>query len=274
MHIFGMGFNYWDVVLIAVVSAQSTLLAYVHRPKWKALLLNLPLPFTFATLSVGRPIDITNVAGFLLLLLYAHGVRILNWRFKTPIVLAIAISALGYCILGTALAEVLPKTDTIFWLFCALVITAAIFFHWKLPPRDEPGHRSGLPVGIKFVSIVFVIIGLIVIKNRLQGFMTMFPMVTLFACYEGRHCLWTICRQVPVIMLTMLSMVIVMRLAQPYIGYAWALLPGWSVFLMLLIPMIKRQRKSDCYHKHVSVYYLAKSNLIGRNKCRISRKVQ
>jgi len=109
MHVFGIGFNFWDIALIAVVFAQSTLLAYLHRPRWKALLLNLPLPFTFATLSVGRPVDTTNVAGLIMLLFYAHGVRILNWRFKIPIVPAIAVSAFGYCVLGTVLAGILRK---------------------------------------------------------------------------------------------------------------------------------------------------------------------
>jgi len=113
-------------------------------------------------------------------------------------------------------------------------------------------------VGVKFVSIVFVIIGLIVIKNHLQGFMTMFPMVSLFACYEGRHCLWTICCQMPIIMMTMLSMVIVMRLMQPYLGYAWALLPGWFVFIMLLIPMTIRQWK--LHRRHEVLFDFATEN--------------
>lgn len=245
MMFFGIEFNFWDILLIAVVAAQSTLLAYLHSPKLKALLLSLPLPFTVAVLSVGQPIDITNIAGFLLLFAYTHSVRILNWRFGVPVVAAIVLSALGYCVLGTALNALLPKTEAVFWIMCAVVLATAVFFHWKLLPRDEPGHRSSLPIGIKLIVIVCVITILVVMKKHLQGFMTIFPMVGLVACYEGRHCLWTICRQIPIVMLTMLPMVIVIRLVQPYIGYAWALLPGWFVFLMLLIPMTKHQWKPD-----------------------------
>lgn len=247
MHVFGIGFNFWDIALIAVVAAQSTLLAYLHSPKLKALLLSLPLPFTVAVLSVGQPIDITNIAGFLLLFIYTHSVRILNWRFGVPVVAAIVMSALGYCVLGTALNAILPRTEAAFWTMCAVVLATALFFHWKLLPRDEPGHRSSLPAGVKLIVIVCVITILVVIKKHLQGFMTIFPMVGLVACYEGRHCLWTICHQIPIVMLTMLPMVIVIRLAQPYLGYAWALLPGWFVFIMLLIPMTKHQWKSDCW---------------------------
>jgi len=245
MNLGGIEFSSWDIVLIAVVSAQSTLLAYLHSPRWKALLLNLPLPFTVAVLSVGQPIDVTNIAGFLLLFVYTHSVRILNWRFGIPVVAAIVISALGYCVLGTALSAILPKTETAFWVACAVVLATAILFNRKLLPRDEPGHRSSLPVGVKLVVIVCVITTLVVLKKHLQGFMTMFPMVGLAACYEGRHCLWTICRQIPIVMMTMLPMVIVIRLAQPYLGYAWSLAPGWLVFLAALALITLAQSKSD-----------------------------
>lgn len=245
MNINGIEFNSWDIVLIAVVSAQSTLLAYLHSPKLKALLLNLPLPFTVAVLSVGQPIDTTNIAGFLLLFVYTHSVRILNWHFGIPVVAAIVMSAAGYCLLGTGLSAVLPKTETAFWTACAVVLATAFFFHVKLSARDEPGHRSSLPVGVKFAVIVCVITALVIMKKNLQGFMTMFPMVGLAACYEGRHCLWTICRQIPIIMMTMLPMVIVIRLAQPHLGYAWALAPGWLVFLAALALVTISQPKKE-----------------------------
>ena len=245
MNVGGIEFNSWDIVLITVVSAQSTLLAYLHSPRWKALLLNLPLPFTVAVLSVGQPVDVTNIAGFLLLFIYTHSVRILNWRFGIPIIAAIVISAAAYCALGTVLSAILPKTATAFWMVCAIVLATAVFFNRKLSPRDEPGHRSSLPVGVKFVVIVCVITVLVVMKKHLQGFMTMFPMVGLTACYEGRHCLWTICRQIPIVMMTMLPMVIVIRLAQPYLGYAWSLAPGWLVFLAALALITLAQSKSD-----------------------------
>ncbi|MBI3986484.1 MAG: hypothetical protein HY343_06170 [Lentisphaerae bacterium] len=244
MTILGIEFSHWDFVLIAVVSVQSIFLAYLHRPKWKAFLLCLPVPFTVATLSVARPIDTTNLTGFFLLFLFMHGVRILYWHLKCPIVLAIAICALSFCALGTALAKVLPQSDAAFWLISALVLVVALFFHRALPHRTEPGHRSSLPVWVKLLIIVAVIVGLVIIKRHLQGFMTMFPMVSIMACYEARHSLWTMCRQVPIMMMLMLPTLIVMRLTEPVLGYAGSLVPGWLIFLALLIPMMRHQWKT------------------------------
>lgn len=234
MSFFGVNFTFQDIALIAVVSAQSTVLAYLHNPKWKAFLLTIPLPGTFAILSVGQPIDITNIAGLVLLLFYTHGVRILNWRFKIPIVFAIAISAVAYCLIGVFLAKILPRTEMAFWVMSAFVLVMALLFDRLLPPRNEPGHRSQLPVGLKLLIIVSVITGLILIKKQLTGFMTVFPMVGLIACYECRHSLWTICRQIPVAMIAVLPMFLIMRLTQPFLGYAWSLVPGWIVFLAVL----------------------------------------
>lgn len=234
MNLFGINFTPQDLTLIAVVSAQSTVLAYLHSPKWKALLLTIPLPGTFAILSVAQPVDITNVTGLVLLLVYTHGVRILNWHLKVPVVLAIVVSAAAYCAIGVLLADVLPGTETAFWLACAFVMAVAFLFDRALPPRAEPGHRSRLPVGLKLLVIVAVITFLIAIKKQLGGFMTVFPMVGLIACYECRHSLWTICRQIPIMIFAVLAMFMAMRLAQPYLGYAWALLPGWIAFLAVL----------------------------------------
>ena len=235
MSFFGLNFTFQDIALIAVVSAQSTVLAYLHNPKWKAFLLLIPLPGTFAILSVAQPIDITNVAGLLLLLFYMHGVRILNWRFKIPIVFAIAISAVAYCVIGVLLAKILPKTEVAFWVTSAFVLAMALLFGRLMPPREEPGHRSQLPVGLKLLIIISVITGLIVIKKQLTGFMTVFPMVGLIACYECRHSLWTICRQISVALIAVLPMFMIMRLTQPFLGYAWALVPGWIVFWAIII---------------------------------------
>jgi hypothetical protein len=234
MIFFGINFTFQDIALIAVVSAQATILAYLHNPKWKALLLTIPLPGTFAILSVAQPVDITNVTGLVLLLAYAHGVRLLNWHCKIPVVPAIAISAAAYCALGVMLAGILPATGTAFWLACAFVMAVAFLFDRALPPRDEPGHRSKLPVGLKLLVIVAVITFLIAIKKQLGGFMTVFPMVGLIACYECRHSLWTVCRQIPIMIFAVLAMFMAMRLAQPYLGYAWALVPGWIAFLAVL----------------------------------------
>ncbi len=89
-------------------------------------------------------------------------------------------------------------------------------------------------MGLKLFFIIAIITGLIVIKKQLTGFMTVFPMVGLIACYECRHSLWTICRQTSIIMIAVASMLMTMRLTQPLMGYAWSLAPGWLVILAIL----------------------------------------
>jgi len=89
----------WDIALLIVVSIQATLVAYVRQPRAKALLVTFPFPFSLAYLSVGRPVDATNVLGMALLLLFVHGVRWLHVHGKRHIVLAI----IGYYVLQAIL---------------------------------------------------------------------------------------------------------------------------------------------------------------------------
>lgn len=233
--------GWWDGGLIAVVSLQATALAYLHHPKWKALLLSLPFPFTLASLAVGRPIDTTNMIGMLFLLAYVHVVRALYAR-RVPILAAIGVAAGGYCVLGSLLARVLPQTETAFWVSTGAALAAAGLAHWRMPHRDEPGHRSPLPVYIKLPLIMGVIFLLVVVKQHLRGFVTMFPMVGLVASYEARSCLWTICRQIPVVIATMLPMMLVMRVTQAQWGWGIgsSLAAGWLVFLAVLVPVQRR----------------------------------
>ena len=108
--------NPWDVVLVVAISVQATVLAYLQQPRWKAFMLSLPIPFTLMTLAAGRPIDATNVLGLFLLLLFTHGVRWLHYGVRMPIIPAIFLSALGYCVLGSLAVPLLPRTDAAFWL--------------------------------------------------------------------------------------------------------------------------------------------------------------
>ena len=78
-------FTPWDFVLMVVVTIMATLIAYLDKPKWKAFVLSLPIPFTLAVMAVGKPIGIANVMGLLLLLAYTHSVRILHQRVMMPI---------------------------------------------------------------------------------------------------------------------------------------------------------------------------------------------
>lgn len=234
-------FTGWDWALMAVVSAMATALAYQRHPKWKALILSLPLPFSLAFLSVDQPVDATNVMGLLLLLAFVHGVRLFYRRWGWPIAAAIAVAVALYCGLAIGLARILPKTAGAFWSAAAGVGAVAVAFNWLMPHRPEPGHRTSLPVWIKLPIVIGVVVFIIIAKKQLQGFMTAFPMVTVIGLYEARHCLWTICRQVPLMLLMMLPMMATIWLVQPWIGYRWALIPGWIVFLAILIPLTRRQ---------------------------------
>ena len=234
----------WDIALIVLVSLHATALAYLHHPRWKALLLTLPVPFSLASLSIGARVDATNVAGLPLLMVFTCGVYVLYRRCRVPIILAIATCAAGYCGLASVIAPHVPRTGTAFWCLAVVVFAAGAALYQLMPPRDEPGHRSPLPVYIKLPIIAAVIFVLVVLKQQMQGFMTLFPMVGVVAAYEGRHCLWTICRQIPVIMMTLLPMMAAMRLLCPLVGIGWALAGGWVVFLCLLVPIAIRQHSA------------------------------
>ena len=135
---------------------------------------------------------------------------------------------------GAALAPVTPHTDTAFWAAAGVVAAAALGLYVAMPYRAEPGHRSPLPVWVKFLAIQGVILCLVALKSVLGGFMTMFPMVAIIAAYEARTCLWTICRRIPVIMLSVLPMMIVVRLSQSRLGLGVGLGLGWMAFLLAL----------------------------------------
>ena len=224
----------WDIALLLVVSVQATLTAYVRQPRAKALLVTFPFPFSLAYMSVGRPVDASNVLGLALLLLFAHGVRWLHVHGKRHIILAIIASALTYGLLGGAIARILPHGEWPFWVACAGVLAVGAIFLYLQPHRDEPSHRSPLPVYLKLPIIMGVIALLILSKEWLRGFMTVFPMVTVVAAYEARHSLWTLTRQITVVILTVVPMMIAMHIAQPYVGQYRALAAGWLAFAVAL----------------------------------------
>jgi hypothetical protein len=85
-----------DILLLLVVAIQSTVIAYVHAPRWKAFILALPFPFTVASLSVGAPVNASHAIGLILLLLFTHLVKTLHYDIHVPIVPAIVVSALSY----------------------------------------------------------------------------------------------------------------------------------------------------------------------------------
>ncbi len=234
-----IAFGFWDIALLVLVSSQATLLAYVRHPKWKALIMVLPIPFTLAALAVGAPVNTTHVAALNLLLAYTHAVRVFHDHLRLPIILAIVLAAAGYCVAGALLRDVLPLTDAAFWVTCVLTLLVAAAAHALYPKPDESGGRTHLPLYIKFPIVAGVILMLIVMKRFLQGFMTMFPMVGVVASYESRTSLGTICRALPDFMFAMVPMLAVVRLVQPSLGLGAALGAGWLVFLPMLAPLFR-----------------------------------
>ena len=232
-----LDFVLWDWVLLVVVTSMATLIAYLHHPKWKAFILALPVPFTVACLSLGTEINATHALGCLFLLLYTHGVRGLHVGVGLPIVTSIVLSALAYAVVGRLLAQFVPRSAAAFWVACGVVFMVSLALHLATSGRTEPGHRTPLPVWIKLPIIISVVLLLIVSKKLLQGFMTLFPMVSLIAAYEARHSLWTICRTVPAFSLCLIPMMASMRLTQPHLGLGASLAVGWVLYLALLLPL-------------------------------------
>ena len=148
---------------------------------------------------------------------------------------------IGSSAIGALLAPVVPGNDLAFWLAVGAVIGLGLGLLRLIPERAEPNHRSPLPAWIKLPVIAGVILALVVIKNALQGFMTVFPFVGVVAAYEARSSLWTLGRQVPVMMSTLPLLMATCHLAQPRLGLGPSLALGWVVFLGAFVPMTRGQ---------------------------------
>ena len=227
----------WDLALVVAVSAQATVLAYLYDPQWKAVMVTLPIPFTVASLAVGDPVDATHVLALLILLVYAQAVRVLHHRARLPIIAAIAVAASGYCLAGWGIASIVPPTDLCFWITASCVMLVGTVTLCLLPYRHERGHRTPLPIWLKLPIIVCVVLVVVIIKEALRGFMALFPMVGVVAAYEARHSLWTIGRQIPVVMLTIAPMIAVCRLTQYRVGLGGGLALGWIAFFVMFVPI-------------------------------------
>ena len=230
----GISFGVFDVLLFVVVSVQATVVAYLKDPESKAFMLTLPIPFTVAVLAVGQPVNTFNVAALVLLLIFTNAVRILHYTFKISIIAAIVSSAFIYCLLSISLTKLIPSTYKTFWPACLITGTIAAFVYLKTPHRIELAYSSGLPIFLKLPFIMCIVFILICMKQFLMGFVTLFPMVGVFAAYEARFSLWTVCKQIPIVMITILAMLIACYLAQPGFGIAGSLIIGWIVFLVVL----------------------------------------
>jgi len=238
-------FGYWDVALIALVSLQGTIIAYLHAPRWKVLGLALPIPFTLGSLAVGEPVGSLHIAGVLLLIAFSFSVLFLHYFVRLPIVLSIALPAVGYCVAGTFLANVLPKTDEAFWIVVAVGFAAGLLLHRLVPFRGEPGHRTPLPIWIKLPAIMLVVASIVSIKQFLHGFLTMFPMVGVITCYEARKSLWTVCRYIAIIVMGLAFLMSAVRVSQTWLGIGPALALGWIVYLSFVVPLFLRKWRHE-----------------------------
>lgn len=224
---------------MVVVTAMSGFVVFFRNPAWKAFVLGLPLPFTCATLSLGKEVGIASVAGLVVLLLFTHGVRLGYYRLKWPIVPVIALCVAGYCGLATLLNRHLPPGEGAFWTAVVLVIAVGVLFFRLSPAVPEPHYRSPLPLWIKIPVIAAVVALLVLLKSRIGGFMATFPMVGLISAYEARHSLHTTCRQIAMCLFGMAFMMGVIhalhRLLAPALPPAAALglslAAGWAAYL-------------------------------------------
>ncbi len=227
-------FSFWDIALIVVVSVMGTAIAYVRDPEHKAFVLMLPFPFTLATLALGRPVDATNVLAIAPSFGFTFGVWLLHARWRLPILAAIPICVLAYLLVGAGLNRVVPASHGVFWLSVAGVFAGGLLLIRYLPFRFEPHHRTPLPVWIKLPAIALVIALLVVMKQQLGGFMTMFPMVGTVAAYEARHSLWALVRRFPWVAVMVAPMMGIVQLTQQALGIHGALLAAWAPLLFAL----------------------------------------
>jgi hypothetical protein len=202
----------------------------------------LPLPFTTIVLSLGRPLDASNLLSMVVLLVYTLSVRTLYQYI--PIVPSIALSVCLYAILGSLLASNVPTTDIAFWISAGIIFMLGILLLKVVPFPNGPNHRTPLSIWQKLPAILLVVIIIVAIKNSLQGFASLFPLLGTVGAYEVRHNLWLLVRSAPALMCALTPMVIVTRLTQDQMGLGFALFLGWMIYIPVLI-LVNRQPKSS-----------------------------
>jgi hypothetical protein len=179
------------------------------------------------------------------LLLFVNLVRWLHDGAHMPIVLAIVLSEAVYLGLASLLNLFVHKTPVVFWSSLGLLIVAGVDLLALLPQKQEMAFRSPMPIVGKVAAIAGVVVVIVILKQILGGFMTMFPMVGTIAVYEARRSLWTISRQIPILIVTAGPMMGAMWLAQHFLhaSIPISLLGGWAVFLTIMIPLTFTQMR-------------------------------
>jgi hypothetical protein len=237
--------GFWDIVLLIAVSVQATALAYAPNPRIKAIIQTLPIPFTFASLAVGLPIEVTHVMGLIALLLYTTSVRWLHDQIGWPIILCIVVSVGVYLCAGWAGEEFVPKNSVSFWTVAVINLLLGGWLHFRREHFVDAHYASPLPIGVKLPIIMFVILGLLTMKIYLGGFVATFPMVGIIAAYETRQSLRTTWQSIPLTMVLVTPMMMTCRIAGQSLGLGGSLMVGWGVFLLFGWPILKAYLDSE-----------------------------
>ena len=238
-----LDFGVWDFSLLVVVVSMSLLLAYLRTPRLKALVLMMPIPFTLATLMVGKGVTVSTVFGVFTLILFTTCVRLLHTKAGWPIVRTLAVCLFGYCVIGVLIAQFVPDSDWLFWSALIAMVITGFVCGAMMPHREEPHHRTPLPVWKKAPIIFCVVVLLVCAKKLLEGFTQTFPMVGLVGNYEARHSLWTVNRSLIRSMVPFSLMFIPIRVLMPKHGVGFGLSVGWAGYLLALGVLIWQDRR-------------------------------
>ncbi len=207
----------------SVLTAFVISIAYVHRPRAKAFIYSLPVPFSCAYLATHLPINATHLTGLLLVVGYNWLVYLLV-RAKFPLVPAILFAAGAY-FGGAVLLR--PLAAVSLWWIAAAALPAWLLALATYRPRSEPGHRSRTPWFIKAPLIFTIAIAVYNATTLLAGGVGMFPYAGIFASYESRHSLRTLAGQFTLNALGLLACLLTIHLAEGRIPAPWPLALGW-----------------------------------------------
>ncbi|NRA39702.1 MAG: hypothetical protein HRU15_16285 [Planctomycetes bacterium] len=228
-------FGLWEILLMLSVTSLASIVAYIHNPRYKAMLLLFPFPFTCAFISLGEPINATHMMGAFGMYAYWFTVYTAHKKFHLPIILSIGVGVLVYCGAALALAHSVPRTDSAFIIATCSIVIVVIILHIFLPYKVEGGHKTPLPVWMKIPILLAIVVGLVFGKSLLSGFMTAFPMVGLLTAYETRYSLWTSHRQVPVVILGLVTMEIAIFITQDHLHIFASLACGWTAMATVVL---------------------------------------
>lgn len=207
-----------------VLTAFVIAIAYVRSPRAKALIYSLPVPFSCAYLATRLPLNATYLTGLILVVGYNWAVYLLCLKARLPILLAIAIAALGYFAGGMLLRPMIAVP--IGWVAGAFLIGWLMnlrLYH----ARAQPEHRSRTAWWLKAPAIFAIALAIYNTTQLLAGAVGTFPYAGVFTSYEMRHSLRTLAGQFTINALGILLCMLVIAAAEPHLPSPWPLLLGW-----------------------------------------------